>query len=206
MQTYIRLDDARASRRMVIETKFTGIVTAGWRREVTLRSENLCQIYAYLRSQIGQGDALGDHAEGVLLDPTIGEAIEEAISVHGHRMRFSTVDLAADGAAVRQQLLELTLQFNSEMLPDKSSAPTRLSGFPRIRSFILPPSANFRAPARGLVGGEIAVRGAKVALQLDCVASGERDHRLQPEGRRLRDMRAADLSEGVAEDVLALTY
>jgi len=70
----------------------------------------------------------------------------------------------------------------------------------------VPPSPDLRAPERGLVGGEVAIRGAEVALQLDCVASGERDHRLQPEGRRLRDMRAADLSEGVAEDVLALTW
>lgn len=108
---------------MVIENKFTGTVTVDWCREVTLRSKRICQIHTYLRSQTGQGDALGDRAEGVLLDPTIAEAIEEAISLHGHRTSFSTVNLAADGAVFPEQLLDLDLQFSSETLPDKFSAP-----------------------------------------------------------------------------------
>lgn len=110
MQTDIVLDDV-AARRIVIDTKFTGIVTAGWRREATLRSGYIYQVYAYLRSQTGRGDALADRAEGVLLHPAIGEAMDEAISVHGHLIRFATVDLAADGAAFRRQLLRLTGQF-----------------------------------------------------------------------------------------------
>mgnify|MGYP006439462133 FL=1 len=63
----------------------------------------------------------------------------------------------------------------------------------------MPPSPDLRAPERCLVGGEIAVRGAEVALQLDGVAGGERHHRLQPERRRLRDMRAADLAARAAD-------
>ena len=70
----------------------------------------------------------------------------------------------------------------------------------------VPPSPDLRAPERGLIGGEVAVRDPEIPLQLDGVAGGERHHGLQPERRRLRDMRAADLSEGVAEDVLALTW
>ncbi|ODN67544.1 5-methylcytosine-specific restriction endonuclease system specificity protein McrC [Methylobrevis pamukkalensis] len=123
MQTDIVLDDLAAGRRIVIDTKFTGIVTAGWRREATLRSGYLYQIYAYLRSQTGRGDALADRAEGVLLHPTIGEAMDEAISVHGHLIRFATVDLAADGAAFRRQLLKLTLQFQGETPPDEPPVP-----------------------------------------------------------------------------------
>ncbi|NEX48391.1 5-methylcytosine-specific restriction endonuclease system specificity protein McrC [Pseudotabrizicola algicola] len=122
MQTDIVLDDEVAARRIVIDTKFTGIVTAGWRREATLRSGYLYQVYAYLRSQTGRGDALADHAEGVLLHPTIGEAMDEAISVHGHLIRFATVDLAADGAAFRRQLLKLTGQFEGQTPPDETPA------------------------------------------------------------------------------------
>jgi hypothetical protein len=65
-----------------------------------------------------------------------------------------------------------------------------------VPASILP---NLCPPELGLVGGEVAVRGAKVALQFDVVTGGERDHRLQPEGRRLGDMRAADLSEVAAD-------
>ena len=47
-----------SGRRIVIDTKFTSIVTAGWYREETLRSGYVYQIYAYLRSQVGRGDTL----------------------------------------------------------------------------------------------------------------------------------------------------
>lgn len=110
MRTDVVLDDLVGDRRIVIDTKFTGIVTAGWRREKTLRSGYLYQIYAYLRSQTGCGDSLADVAEGLLLHPAIGETIDEAIIVQGHRIRFATVDLAADSAAIRAQLLSLSIK------------------------------------------------------------------------------------------------
>ena len=105
MRTDVVLDDLVAGRRIVIDTKFTGIITAGWRRDATLRSGYLYQIYAYLRSQSGRGDPLADSAEGLLLHPAIGETVDEAITVQGHGIRFATVDLAADSAAIRARLL-----------------------------------------------------------------------------------------------------
>jgi 5-methylcytosine-specific restriction enzyme subunit McrC len=121
MQTDIVLDDALVGRRIVIDTKFTSIVTAGWRREATLRSGYLYQIYAYIRSQAGRGDPMADKAEGLLLHPAIGETIDEAISVHGHLIRFATVDLAADSGAIRRQLLKLSLQLKNETSADGPS-------------------------------------------------------------------------------------
>ena len=109
MRTDVVLDDLVAGRRIVIDTKFTGIVTAGWRRDATLRSGYLYQIYAYLRSQTGRGDPLADSAEGLLLHPAIGETVDEAIIIQGHRIRFATVDLASDSAAIRAQLLNQSL-------------------------------------------------------------------------------------------------
>lgn len=121
MQTDIVLDDVLATRRIVIDTKFTRIVTTGWRRETTLRSGYLYQIYSYIRSQAGRSDPLADNAEGLLLHPTIGETIDEAISVHGHLIRFATVDLAADSGTIRRQLLKLSLQFRNETSADGPS-------------------------------------------------------------------------------------
>ena len=115
MQTDIVLDDLVASRRIVIDTKFTGIVTAGWRRESTLRSGYIYQIYAYLRSQTGCGDQLADKAEGLLLHPAIGEIIDEAIMVHGHGIRFATVDLAGETESMRKQLLNFRLGIKGEV-------------------------------------------------------------------------------------------
>lgn len=114
MRTDVVLDDLVAGRRIVIDTKFTGIVTSGWRRETTLRSGYLYQIYAYLRSQTGRGDPLADSAEGILLHPAIGETVDEAITLQGHGIRFATVDLAADNSAIRARLLGFRNGFSGE--------------------------------------------------------------------------------------------
>ena len=110
MQTDIVLEDQTTARRIVIDTKFSEIVTSGWRRKTKLRSGYLYQIYAYLRSQTGQENTM---AEGLLLHPAIGQMIDEAISVHGHLIRFATVDLTADSAEIRRQLLKLTACFKN---------------------------------------------------------------------------------------------
>lgn len=114
MKTDIVLDDVLASRRIVIDTKFTGIVTAGWRREATLRSGYIYQIYAYLQSQTGRGDQLADLAEGLLLHPAIGVAVDETIMLQGHSIRFATIDLAADTQAIRKQLIS----FSKGLVPE----------------------------------------------------------------------------------------
>jgi 5-methylcytosine-specific restriction enzyme subunit McrC len=105
MRTDIVLDHPSSGRRIVIDTKFTSIVTDGWYREQTLRSGYLYQMYAYLRSQVGRGDALADRASGLLLHPAIGHAVDESVLIQGSHIRFATVDLSATGADIRSRLL-----------------------------------------------------------------------------------------------------
>ena len=107
MRTDVVLDHAPSSRRIVIDTKFTSIVTAGWYREETLRSGYVYQIYAYLRSQVGRGDDLADSATGLLLHPSVGGMVDETVTIQGQRIRFATVDLAAPSGEIRSQLLRL---------------------------------------------------------------------------------------------------
>ena len=107
MRTDIVLDDELLGRRIVIDTKFTAIVTEGWHREETLRSGFLYQIYAYLRSQAGRGDSIADHADGLLLHPAVDNAVDETVVIQGHHIRFATVDLAAPPAVIRGQLLRV---------------------------------------------------------------------------------------------------
>ncbi|MDE2442110.1 MAG: 5-methylcytosine-specific restriction endonuclease system specificity protein McrC [Betaproteobacteria bacterium] len=105
MRTDVVLDHAPSGRRIVIDTKFTSIVTSGWYREETLRSGYVYQIYAYLRSQVGRGDALADCASGLLLHPAIGQSVDETVVIQGNPIRFATVDLTASAADIRSQLL-----------------------------------------------------------------------------------------------------
>lgn len=107
MRADVVLEHVQTAQRIVIDTKFTSIVTAGWYREETLRSGYLYQIYAYLRSQDGCEDPLADHATGLLLHPCVGGFVDEAVTIQGHRIRFATVDLAAPAREIRSQLLAL---------------------------------------------------------------------------------------------------
>lgn len=107
MRTDIVLDHPPSGQRIVIDTKFTSIVTSGWYREETLRSGYVYQIYAYLRSQDGRGDSLADHASGLLLHPSVGEEVDETFVIQGHGVRFATVDLTASAADMRSRLLRL---------------------------------------------------------------------------------------------------
>jgi len=106
MRTDIVLTFRARERRIVIDTKFSTIVKPGWHRDELLQSSYLYQIYAYLRSQ--EGDAIADRAEGLLLHPAIdGQLVDEAVRMQGHIIRFSTVDLSATAAAIRERWLHV---------------------------------------------------------------------------------------------------
>lgn len=107
MRTDVILDHLGSGRRIVIDAKFTSIVTNGWYREESLRSGYLYQIYAYLRSQVGLGDPLADTASGLLLHPAIGKMVDETVVIQGHSVRFATVDLTGAAANIRSTLLGL---------------------------------------------------------------------------------------------------
>ncbi len=77
------MDRVQSGRRIVIDTKFTFIVTSGWFREETLKSGYIYQIYAYLRSQVGKGDSLSDSASGLLLHPSVGSMVDEIVIIQG---------------------------------------------------------------------------------------------------------------------------
>jgi 5-methylcytosine-specific restriction enzyme subunit McrC len=105
MRTDIMLDHVPTRRRIVIDTKFTSILTKGWYRDETLKSGYVYQIYAYLLSQTGQGDAYADCAGGLLLHPAVQAHIDETVVIQHHPIRFATVDLAAKSSEIKAQLL-----------------------------------------------------------------------------------------------------
>jgi 5-methylcytosine-specific restriction enzyme subunit McrC len=107
MRTDILLEHWELGRRMVIDTKFNSLLTQGWYREKTLRSGYVYQIYAYLRSQEGNGDRLVENASGLLLHPSVGDQINESVVIQNHEIRFATVDLGASAKEIREQLLRV---------------------------------------------------------------------------------------------------
>jgi len=107
MRTDIVLDELNTGRRIVIDTKFNEVVKRGWYREETVRSAYVYQIYAYLRSQEGRGDPFADKAAGLLLHPSVGDTVDEAVVIQNHEIRFATVDLAVTATEIRERLLEV---------------------------------------------------------------------------------------------------
>lgn len=78
--------------RLVIDTKFTGILKQGQHKQERLSSGYLYQLYAYLRTQEDR-DAIWKTATGLLLHPAVGVSLREAVTIQGHRLHFATVDL-----------------------------------------------------------------------------------------------------------------
>ena len=105
MITDIRLE--HGNRRIIIDTKFTSIVTRGQWGNQLLKSGHIYQIYAYLRSQERADDPLSITSTGVLLYPAIDAGVDEAATVQGHEIRFATVDLAADAQRIRSRFLRV---------------------------------------------------------------------------------------------------
>lgn len=90
-------------RRVVIDTKFTTITKMNQYGNLKLRSGYIYQIYAYLMSQ--EASETDPKSEGLMLHPVVGERVDEEVVIQGHRIRFATVDLAADSATLAEQLL-----------------------------------------------------------------------------------------------------
>ena len=105
MKTDIRLE--HGNQRIIIDTKFTEITTIGRFGKETFKSGNIYQLYAYLRSQERDHDPLSINSTGILLYPSLGVDYDESGTVQGHRIRFATVNLAAETQTIRKQLLRI---------------------------------------------------------------------------------------------------
>ena len=109
MQYDIVLEHKLDKRRIVIDTKFNPLLKESQydKDKMTLKSNYLYQIYAYLRSQEGSNNELDRHSEGLMLHPSTDEMFDEALELQGHLIRFATVDLSAPAKTIREQLLKV---------------------------------------------------------------------------------------------------
>ena len=102
-------ENPTAGRRIVIDTKFTSILTPSRYRDEAFRSGFIFQIYAYLRSQERDEDSLSQDAAGMLLHPSVEGDVHETALIQGHEVRFVTVNLAAGSREIRNRLLDIVI-------------------------------------------------------------------------------------------------
>ncbi|EPY9201606.1 5-methylcytosine-specific restriction endonuclease system specificity protein McrC [Morganella morganii] len=107
MKSDIILEHKIAQQRIIIDTKFNAILTKGWYRKQSLRNNYIYQIYTYLRTQESKADPLSLNAAGLLLHPAVGYMLNEYVITQGHKIHFSTVDMAVDAKIIKRQLLKL---------------------------------------------------------------------------------------------------
>ena len=104
METDIIIENIQAHRRIVVDTKFTKMLTHSRFGHLRFKTSHLYQLYAYLRSQERRGDPMSLRADGILLYPSAGLQIDETALIQGHRVRFVTVDLDRPSSEVVDQL------------------------------------------------------------------------------------------------------
>lgn len=115
MVTDIVLDPPGVGRRLVIDTKFTSILTTGRFGADVLKSNYLYQIYSYLRSQEGNHPRW-DAAAGLLLHPAAELSIREHAIIQDHPITFATIDLSGSHTSIRDELRPL-LREHSGAIP-----------------------------------------------------------------------------------------
>jgi 5-methylcytosine-specific restriction enzyme subunit McrC len=104
MKTDIVITNVTQQRRVVIETKFKDAMVEH-HGKTTVNPDFVFQLYAYLRSQSGRGEAIYDNAEGVLLFVAANgrEPVDRSVNIQGHRIRFLSVDLSGTPRAIRER-------------------------------------------------------------------------------------------------------
>jgi 5-methylcytosine-specific restriction enzyme subunit McrC len=94
-------------RRTVIDTKYSVSTLAktqfGGKR---FKSENLYQLYTYLRTQEHLTPSHRD-ANGILLYPKVEDEVDSEMRVQGHSMRIATLNLADEWQRIEARLLSL---------------------------------------------------------------------------------------------------
>lgn len=111
METDIILENEQLDSRIVIDTKFTNILTrARYGDGQRFKTGHIFQLYSYLRSQERTDDPRSLKSEGMLLYPAIDVDVDEAAELQGHKLRFATINLAEPTASVIEKLRQLPTQ------------------------------------------------------------------------------------------------
>ena len=106
MQTDTCLEDKRRKKKIIIETKFKREVLSGYWGGRKVHSDNLYQLFAYLRNIEAQG-GINRLCDGILLYASPGEAVDFSFSLPGHRLRVKTLDLNQHWPDIHNDLLSL---------------------------------------------------------------------------------------------------
>jgi 5-methylcytosine-specific restriction enzyme subunit McrC len=104
MRTDVYLESSQ--RRIILDTKYYAEALQKHQGSTSFRSENLYQLFAYLRNDAVSNSHIVS-AEGILLYPEVGRTFGATYSVHGHLVRFATLNLARPWQEIEARLSSL---------------------------------------------------------------------------------------------------
>ena len=92
-------------RRIILDAKYYAEALGG-QFGGKLRSDHLYQLLAYLRNREAT-EAPGAMHEGILLYPTVGEAVSAKVRLEGHRIQARSIDLSKDWKDIHHDMLQI---------------------------------------------------------------------------------------------------
>lgn len=104
MRTDIHL--ANMDRHIIIDTKYYVEALQIHYDKKSIRSENLYQLFSYLKNAEALGDGYND-VEGILLYPAVGERLAFSADLQGHRVQVCTLKLDQPWQLIRSDLLSV---------------------------------------------------------------------------------------------------
>ncbi|MEQ8303124.1 MAG: hypothetical protein RIB47_07015 [Cyclobacteriaceae bacterium] len=97
-------------RKIVMDTKYYQETTAEFYGVKTFHSNNLYQVYSYVKNLEGDlSDARNLSSEGILLYPTVKEEYDQSYIIGGHKIRLATVNLSKDWREIDYKLKQLIM-------------------------------------------------------------------------------------------------
>lgn len=109
MSTDIMLNWPSQNHRLVIDAKYSQKTLATNQYGGSkFKSNNLYQIYTYLRTQEHRGGSYAE-AQGMLLYPTTAGNMLETMKVQGHKIHIATVDLGKSWQEIEERMLSLAM-------------------------------------------------------------------------------------------------
>jgi 5-methylcytosine-specific restriction enzyme subunit McrC len=96
-------------RKIIIDTKYYADAFQSFHGSESFRSENLYQLFSYLKNAAGADAALST-AEGVLLYPRVQHTIDARFNVQGHAIKIATIDLSRPWPEIHARLLQLVVK------------------------------------------------------------------------------------------------
>jgi 5-methylcytosine-specific restriction enzyme subunit McrC len=97
------------TQRIIVDTKFYSETVSHYKESTSFHSNNLYQLYSYLRNLEADSDNyLNENASGLLLYPTVGDDYDERYLIGGHQIRIATVNLAKDWKYIDERLKYVT--------------------------------------------------------------------------------------------------